>query len=115
MTIKLYMDEQVPRQITLGLRLRNTDVLTVQEDSRSGLDDPKVLARAGELQRVLFTRDDDFLTIASEYLESGTPFGGIIYAHQKLASIGDCVRDLELIATACDLSDFNNHVEYLPL
>jgi Domain of unknown function (DUF5615) len=52
MTIKLYMDEQVPRQITLGLRLRNIDVLTVQEDDRTGLDDPNVLARAAELQRV---------------------------------------------------------------
>jgi hypothetical protein len=43
------MDEQVPRQITLGLRLRNIDVLTVQEDDRAGLDDPNVLARAIEL------------------------------------------------------------------
>jgi hypothetical protein len=115
MTVKLYMDEQVPRQITLGLRLRNIDVLTVQEDDRSGLDDPNVIARATELQRVLFTRDDDFLTIASDYLASGTEFIGIIYAHQKLASIGDCVRDLELIANASDLPDFLNHVEYLPL
>jgi Domain of unknown function (DUF5615) len=123
MTVKLYMDEQVPRQITLGLRLRNIDVLTVQEDDRfpfreappSGLDDPNVLARATELQRVLFTRDDDFLTIASDYLATDTEFIGIIYAHQKLASIGDCVRDLELIAIASELSDFLNHVEYLPL
>jgi hypothetical protein len=115
MTIKLYMDEQVPRQITLGLRLQNIDVLTVQEDDRSGLDDPNVLARAAELERVLFTRDDDFLTIASDYLATETEFIGIIYAHQKLASIGDCVRDLELIATASDLPDFLNHIEYLPL
>jgi Domain of unknown function (DUF5615) len=49
MPLKLYMDEQVPRQITLGLRLRNIDILTVQEDDRSGLDDPEVLARATEL------------------------------------------------------------------
>jgi hypothetical protein len=45
------MDEQVPRQITLGLRLRNIDVLTVQEDDRAGLDDPNVLARVIELER----------------------------------------------------------------
>ncbi len=109
------MDEQVPRQITLGLRLRNIDVLIVQEDDRPGLDDPNVLARATELQRVLFTRDDDFLTIASDYLATETEFIGIIYSHQKLASIGDCVRGLELIATASDLPDFLNHIEYLPL
>ncbi len=109
------MDEQVPRQITLGLRLRNVDVLTVQEDHRAGLDDPSVLVRAGELQRVLFTRDDDFFAIANAYLESGQAFSGIVYSHQQLASIGDCIRDLEFIANACDIADFVNHVEFLPL
>jgi DNA-binding GntR family transcriptional regulator len=87
----------------------------VQEDDRSGLDDPEVLARATELQRVLFTRDDDFFAITNTYLELNRAFSGVIYAHQQLASIGDCVRDLELIAKACELSDFANHVEYLPL
>ena len=32
MILKLYMDENVPRQITVGLRLRGIDVLSVQED-----------------------------------------------------------------------------------
>jgi Domain of unknown function (DUF5615) len=40
MTVRFYMDEQVPRQITVGLRTRNVDVLTVQEDGQAGLDDP---------------------------------------------------------------------------
>ena len=100
MTIALYLDENVPRQITLGLRLRGIDGLTVQEDQRSGLADPFVLERATELQRVLFTRDDDFLGIASEYQQEGKPFSGIIYAAQQLVSIGECVRTLELIAKA---------------
>jgi predicted nuclease of predicted toxin-antitoxin system len=115
MTVRFYMDEQVPRQITLGLRLRNIDVLTVQEDDRAGLDDPNVLARAIALQRVLFTRDDDFFAIVNTYLEAGKAFSGIVYSHQQLASIGDCVRDLEFIANACEMKDFVNHVEFLPL
>ncbi|WP_263972459.1 DUF5615 family PIN-like protein [Pseudanabaena yagii] len=53
MAIALYMDENVPRQILLGLRLRGVDVLSVQEDQRSGDPDPQVLARANELQRVI--------------------------------------------------------------
>lgn len=32
MSIALYMDENIPLPITLGLRLLNIDVLTVQED-----------------------------------------------------------------------------------
>jgi virulence-associated protein VapD len=65
-----------------------------------------VLARANELQRVLFTRDDDFLAIANQLLQEETNFIGIIYAAQQMASIGVCVRDLELIAKVSDLEDF---------
>lgn len=115
MAIALYMDENVPRQILLGLRLRGVDVLSVQEDQRSGEPDPQVLARANELQRVLFTRDDDFLVIANQLLQEETNFIGIIYAAQQIASIGVCVRDLELIAKVSDLEDFSNHIQYLPL
>ena len=32
MTVAFYMDEHVHRAITNGLKLRNIDVLTVQED-----------------------------------------------------------------------------------
>ena len=115
MTIKFYMDEQVPRQITVGLRMRNVDILSIQEDDRAGFLDPDVLKRANELGRILFTRDDDFLTIANLYFETGESFGGIVYAHQQMASIGDCVRDLELIARSCTREEFINHIEYLPL
>ncbi|MEO0708026.1 MAG: DUF5615 family PIN-like protein [Cyanobacteria bacterium J06649_5] len=52
MSVALYMDENVPRQITVGLRLRDVDVLTVQEDDRAGIPDSQVLERATELQRV---------------------------------------------------------------
>jgi hypothetical protein len=41
MSIALYMDENVHRAVTNGLRLRGIDVLTVQEDKRIGFPDPK--------------------------------------------------------------------------
>ncbi len=44
MTIAFYMGEHVHRAITNGLRLRNVDVLTVQEDDRAGVSDEVVLA-----------------------------------------------------------------------
>lgn len=115
MAIALYMDENVPRQITLGLRLRGVDVLSVQEDERAGTPDPLILDRATELKRVLFTRDDDFLIIANQRQQEVLSFSGIIYAPQELVSIGDCVRELELITKACDLEAFANYVQYLPL
>ena len=36
MSIALYIDENVPRSITDGLRRRGVDVLTAQEDRREG-------------------------------------------------------------------------------
>lgn len=38
----------------------------------------------------------------------------VIYAQQQLAGIGDCVRELELLANAGTLEDFENRVEFLP-
>lgn len=96
MSIALYMDQHVPRPITVGLRLRGVDVLTAYEDGNSHLEDPDLLDRAGMLGRVLFTRDRDLLVEATKRQNEGVPFHGIIYAHQLRVSIGICVQDLEL-------------------
>lgn len=114
MSVSFYMDENVPRQIGTGLRLRGIDILTVQEDDRAGLPDPQVLDRATELQRVLFSRDDDLLSIAHQRQQDEIFFYGVIYSHPQNSSIGDCVGDLELIAKICDPEDCINQVQYLP-
>lgn len=82
MAIALYMDQHVPRAITVGLRLRGVDVITAHEDSASKLSDPDLLDRAGELGRVLFTRDDDLIMEAVRRQRAGIIFHGVIYAHQ---------------------------------
>ena len=115
MSIALYMDEHVHRAITEGLRLRNVDVLTVQEDNRRNTPDAALLDRAIDLQRVMFSQDEDLLIEARRRQIQGIPFTGVIYAHQLRVTIGGCVRDLELIAKAADPEDLANRVEYLPL
>lgn len=59
MPIRLYMDQHVPRAITVGLRLRDIDVLTAFEDAASMFGDADLLERATALGRVLFSQDDD--------------------------------------------------------
>ena len=66
MTISFYMDVHVPRAITIGLRLRKIDILTAQEDQRRTAPDPLLLDRATELNRLIFTQDDDFLKEAQK-------------------------------------------------
>lgn len=109
------MDVHVPQAITDGLRRRGVDVLTAQEDEAERASDAAILDRAYALQRVLFTRDQDFLAEASHRQAMRRPFFGIVYAHQLRVSIGQCVADLELIAKTCTAADLANRVEHLPL
>jgi len=109
------MNANVPRAVTNGLRLRGVDVLTAQQDGSASLSDSDLLDRAGALQRVVFTFDDDLLAIAAWRQREGIPFNGVIYAHPLHSSIGTCIRDLEIIARAADTEDLANRAEFLPL
>ena len=115
MSIAFYMDENVHRGITDGLRIRDVDVLTVQEDGRISFRDPVILDRATELKRVLFTQDDDFLAEATRRQQERMNFAGVIYAHKLRVSVGDCIRDLEIIAKAASDEELANRIQYLPL
>ena len=115
MSIRLYMDVHVPYALTFELRLRGVDVLTAQEDGTGKLEDSKLLDRASTLGRVLVTQDEDFLKEAARRQEIALSFAGVVFAPQLEVTIGQCVRDLELIAVASDLEDWINWVEFLPL
>lgn len=115
MPLAFYMDQHIPRAITLGLRLRGVDVLTAYEDGADKLDDATLLDRANELGRVLFTRDDDLLAEAATRQRADRRFYGVIYTHQLWSTIGRCVQDLVLIAEAGEPADLMNRVMFLPL
>jgi hypothetical protein len=115
MAVALYMDAHIPRAITLGLRMRTVDVLTAQEDGAGTLPDPALLERATQLGRVLFTFDDDLLLEAVKRQAETKPFSGVIYAHPLRISIGQCIRDLELMAKTGEPKDLQDRVEFLPL
>ena len=113
--ISLYMDQNIPRAITVGMRLRGVDVITAFEDNASEMKDSELLNRASELGRVLFTQDDDLLAEAAKRQKNGILFQGLIYAHQLHISIGACVNDLEIIVKAAEPAELANTVIFLPL
>lgn len=115
MAIRFYMDVHVPAAITGGLRHRGIDVLTSQEDGAREVADDVLLARAGELQRVLVSQDVDLLRIAHQWQVEGRPFLGVMFAHQGGISIGQCTADLELVAACCEEEELANRVLFLPL
>ena len=100
--------------ITEGLSQRGIDVLTCREDGTEPWYDDRLLERATALGRVLFSQDDDQLAIAHRHQRTGHPFAGLIYGHQLDLSIGQAIRDLELIAQVYDPEDLRDRVEYLP-
>ncbi len=109
------MDVHVPRAITEGLRLRGVDVVTAQEDAAAHLPDSALLDRATALGRALFTQDVDFLREATLRQRDNEDFAGVVYAHPLRVTIGQCLRDLELIARLAESEDLHNRVEFLPL
>lgn len=90
MSLRLYLDVHTPLAITEALRRQGVDVLTAQEDGSRRFLDPALLDRALALNRVLFTRDEDFLGEGSRRQQAGEAFAGIIYAHQIRVTIGQC-------------------------
>lgn len=109
------MDVHIRRSITEGLRLRGVEVLTAQEDGAARLPDSDLLDRARQRGRVLFSQDEDLLAEATRRQRTGTPFAGVVYAHQLRVNLGRCIQDLELIGKATGPADWQNWVEYLPL
>lgn len=109
------MDVHVPAPITRGLRARDVDVLTAQEDGTRRVSDPALLDRATDLGRVLFSQDEDLLAEAARRQRAGIPFAGVVFARQRKVSIGRCVADLEIIAKAGTLEDMAGVVQHLPL
>ncbi|HBJ82670.1 MAG TPA: hypothetical protein DDZ88_02105 [Verrucomicrobiales bacterium] len=114
MSLALYMDVHVPLAITRALRRKGFDVLTAQDDGTSTLADDLLLDRAMELNRLLFTQDQDFLEETALRQAAGRSFATVIFARQSV-SIGACVRDIEVILDALQASEARDLLLHLPL
>lgn len=115
MSVALYMDVHVPSAITEQLRRRGVEVLTCYEDDTTETEDAELLQHCHELGRLIFTQDIRFKALAESWQQDARPFSGLLFGHQLGGTIGQYVRDLELIAKATDLADWINVVERLPL
>jgi hypothetical protein len=96
------MDVHVPQAITDQLRRRGVDVITAVENDSDELLDDELLEHVRSLGRVLFTQDIRFKVMAEDWQRRGRPFAGLIFGHQLGGTIGQYVKDLELIAQASD-------------
>ena len=114
MAYALYMDTCVRSAITNGLRARGVDVLTTQEDGHTETPDPLVLDRAGELGRVVYSEDRDFLREGVRRQRAGIPFAGVIYARQSVP-IGMCIESLHIIVELGTREEVISNINHLPI
>lgn len=115
MAVAFYMDVHVQAAVVSGLRRRGVDVITAREDGAHEWDDASLLQRATQLDRILFTQDDDFLAIAAQWQHEGQEFSAVVYAHQLGPGIGQVIDDLELVASCARSEELSNRVVFLPL
>lgn len=90
MAIRYHLDESVPNAIANGLRLRGVDVATTTDAGLLEASDPEQIKFAHRNERVIFSFDDDFLSLASQ----GVEHSGIAYCHQRDRTIGQVVHGL---------------------
>ena len=107
--IKFHLDESVSNAIANGLRKRGIDVTTSPSSGLIGASDKEQLAFALSQQRVIFTFDDDFLSLASTGIEQA----GIIYTRQQRQSIGNIISNLVLVWECLDSEYMYGRIEFL--
>ena len=59
--------------------------------------------------------DVDMLAIGTARQRVGVSFAGIIYAHPARNTVGDVLREVELIANVGNPQDLVNTILYVPL
>jgi predicted nuclease of predicted toxin-antitoxin system len=109
------MDVHIPYAITHGMRQAGVDVLTAQEDGTDELGDDDLLSRAANLDRVVFTFDQDFSRHAALRLLSGNSFAGLITTGKKRLTLRQCLDDLQLACEVLEAEEISNQVFHLPL
>ena len=113
--LRFYADEDFSPNLIALLRGCGGDVLTVQEDGRSGAADRQVMDRATELGRLLLSHDHHMLAEAHEREDRGAGFSGLLRVKQARRFDPDVRASLRLIAEAGRPDDFADRVTYLPL
>jgi predicted nuclease of predicted toxin-antitoxin system len=111
--IRIYTDESVDVAIAQGLQRRGVVAFTARDRDKLGLTDEEQFIYAGEENATIFSHDADFLRIAAQWNDEGRTHCGVIYCHQTIYGIGDCIRNLKTLATVLTSEDMINHIEFL--
>ncbi|MEN0111198.1 MAG: DUF5615 family PIN-like protein [Planctomycetota bacterium] len=108
MPVRFHLDESMPSSVASGLNQRDRDCTTSKGAGLLGASDEKQLTYAADDERVLITRDEDFLALAAQ----SSAHAGIVYWTQKRGP-GQLVKDLDAWAGELDPALAHGRVFYL--
>lgn len=114
MTRRFYFDQHMARSIARGLRRREIDVLTTQDEGTEESDDDNLFSRAVELNRIMVTEDSDYMGIANRWLAEGRQFPGLVKVTDP-GDIGRIIEDLQIIAVCYSAEEMVNRIVHVPL
>jgi uncharacterized protein with PIN domain len=109
MSLPLLCDEHIPSSVIKGLRRRGVDVVSIQDLDLFSEEDEKIIDKAHEQERIIYTRDDDFLKIHSR----GYSHRGIIYHHPLSYSIGEAIQKLEIFCQIVSCEEMKGKIKFL--
>jgi hypothetical protein len=115
--LRFAADENLNGDIVRGLLRRNAalDIVRVQDAGLSGADDPSVLQWAADQGRVVITHDVSTLAKhAFDRVAAGQPMPGV-FEVPSVASVGQVIDDLILLAECSLEGEWEGQVRFLPL
>lgn len=114
--VRFLTDEDFNGRILRGVFLRkgDLDLIRIQDVGLRGADDDAILEWADKNARVLLTHDGRTMpNHVRSRLEQGSHVPGVFIV-DDLASIGDCVNDILLVAECSDEGEWEDQINYLP-
>jgi Domain of unknown function (DUF5615) len=114
---RLLADENFNNKVVRGLLRRqpDLDIVTVQEVSLSGADDPTILEWAATEQRILLTHDVSTITRhAYDRVKVGQSMPGVFEVSPDVP-IGVVIDELLIVANCSLDNEWEGQVRYLPL
>lgn len=111
--LRIYTNESVALPIVTGLQQRGVTAWSARDAGNLGLSDEEQLEYACRQKAAVLTYDDDFLRIAHQWTRQPKEHWGVIFAHAKRLSIGQCILRLARYARYAQAEDLKNRVIFL--
>ena len=108
--MKFLADEHIELSIVTGLKLLGIDIISINEAGKRGSDDEEILSFAKENDRIVITRDSDFVKLHSK----GISHAGVVFI-SKFLEIGKVIEEIEKVAMIFEPEHVRNSVVFIPL